>query len=126
MAYRCERCEKGRLNIMAVSHAKNRSHRSALPNLHWVRVSIGGVTKRMRLCVKCAREIKKEMKKKEEIIAARLKAKQDAIGAKDKAKRTVKMEKKEKEQKARKTRSATKKNLKTENLKPKTKTSASS
>lgn len=112
MAYYCERCGKGKLNILNVSHAKNRSHRSAKPNLHWARVSINGVTQRMRLCVKCARKIKNEMKKKEEIIKARLKAKQDAITAKDKVKREVKMKKKEKDQKARKVRSAAKREKK--------------
>lgn len=114
MAYICERCRKGKLNILAVSHAKNRSHRSAKPNLHWARVAVGGGTKRMRLCVKCVRLMKKEMKEKEEIIAARLKAKQDAITAKDKAKREVKMEKKEAEQKVRKARSVAKRKKKEE------------
>lgn len=112
MAYICERCGKGSLNILRVSHAKNRSHRRAKPNLHWHRIAINGVTKRMRLCTKCIRTVKKEMKVKEEAMKIKMAVKQAAIEAKEKAKREVKMEKKAVEQKARKARSATKREKK--------------
>lgn len=110
MAYYCDRCKKGKLNIMAVSHAKNRSHRRAKPNLHWYRIETNGIVRKMRLCVKCARIVKAETKEKAEEYKKRLTQRQEAIRVKEKEKREVKMKKKEVEQKARKVRSEAKRN----------------
>ena len=58
---KCDICGKGVMFGHAVSHAKNRTKRKFLPNLHMARVSFGAVTKRLRLCTKCLRRAKKEM-----------------------------------------------------------------
>ena len=79
MAYICERCRRKNLRVMAVSHAKNRSHKTQRLNLHWARILVGGRIQRMRLCVKCIRTLKKGMKKKEEELKARMIAQQQAL-----------------------------------------------
>lgn len=61
----CANCSKGVMYGHNVSHAKNRTNRIFAPNLHPARVTIGGVLKRVRLCVKCLRMLKKKMIKKE-------------------------------------------------------------
>lgn len=43
-----------------VSHAKNRTRRLFKPNLHAARVVIDGIGKRLRLCTKCLRMLKKQ------------------------------------------------------------------
>lgn len=58
MAYKCQNCGKGRQVGHRVSHSKRRTPRVFKPNLHWARVTVGGVTQRMRLCTKCLRKIK--------------------------------------------------------------------
>jgi len=63
MAFKCDNCGKGVMYGHNVSHAKNRTRRLFKPNLHFARVIIEGRMKRLRLCVKCLRMIKKEMKK---------------------------------------------------------------
>lgn len=64
MAMKCENCGKGVMYGHAVSHAKNRTKRLFLPNLHFVKVNIAGRMKRTRLCTKCSRMLKKEGKEK--------------------------------------------------------------
>ncbi|MDE2025133.1 MAG: 50S ribosomal protein L28 [Patescibacteria group bacterium] len=59
MAMRCMNCGKGVMFGHNVSHAKNRTNRKFKPNLHSVRVKIGSNSKRMKLCTKCTRMIKK-------------------------------------------------------------------
>ena len=44
-----------------VSHAKNRTKRLFLPNLHYAKIEIAGGNKRVRLCTKCLRSLKKQM-----------------------------------------------------------------
>lgn len=58
---KCDNCGKGVMYGHAVSHAKNRTKRLFLPNLHFVRINISGRMKRTRLCTKCLRMIKKKM-----------------------------------------------------------------
>lgn len=60
----CENCKKGVMYGHTMSHAKNRNNRIFAPNLHPARVIIGGVLKRVNLCTKCLRKLKKEMSKK--------------------------------------------------------------
>jgi ribosomal protein L28 len=50
-----------------MSHAKNRSNRTFEPNLHSAKVMIGGILKRVRLCTKCLRKLKKSTVKKEAV-----------------------------------------------------------
>lgn len=62
---KCANCGKGVMYGHNVSHAKNRTNRIFAPNLHPARVVIDGVLKRVKLCVKCLRMLKKKMIKKE-------------------------------------------------------------
>ncbi|MBI4462885.1 MAG: 50S ribosomal protein L28 [Acidobacteria bacterium] len=55
MAQRCELCGKGPRFGNRVSHAHNVTGRRWNANLRRVRVRIGGVVKRMRVCTDCIR-----------------------------------------------------------------------
>ena len=57
---KCANCNKGVMYGHEVSHAKNRTKRLFEPNLHFARVKIAGVFKRLRLCTKCLRMIKRK------------------------------------------------------------------
>lgn len=57
---KCADCGKGVAYGHAVSHAKNRTKRLFAPNLHPTRVMVKGVMKRVRLCTKCLRMLKKK------------------------------------------------------------------
>lgn len=59
---KCANCNKGVMYGHNMSHAKNRTNRTFAPNLHPAKVMIGGVMKRVKLCVKCLRRLKKESK----------------------------------------------------------------
>ncbi|HZQ29530.1 MAG TPA: 50S ribosomal protein L28 [Patescibacteria group bacterium] len=63
MAMRCESCGKGVMYGHNVSHAKNRTRKIFKPNLHQTRVIVDGTSKRMRLCVKCIRSLKRKTEK---------------------------------------------------------------
>lgn len=63
MAMKCENCGKGVMYGHNVSHAKNRTRKIFRPNLHQTRVVLDGISKRMRLCVKCIRDLKRKAKK---------------------------------------------------------------
>jgi large subunit ribosomal protein L28 len=56
MAKRCEICHKGPVVGRTISHAHNVSARRFEPNLQTVRASIGGATRRIRVCTRCLRE----------------------------------------------------------------------
>lgn len=58
---KCANCGKGVMYGHNMSHAKNRTNRIFAPNLHPARVMIDGVMKRVRLCVKCLRMMKKKL-----------------------------------------------------------------
>lgn len=62
---KCANCGKGVMYGHNMSHAKNRTNRIFAPNLHPARVIIDGALKRVKLCVKCLRILKKKMVKKE-------------------------------------------------------------
>lgn len=62
MGLKCANCGKGVMYGHKVSHAKNRTKRLFAPNLHWARIAVGGGGKRVRLCTKCLRKLKKESK----------------------------------------------------------------
>lgn len=72
---KCANCGKGVMYGHNVSHAKNRTKRLFKPNLHPAWVKIGGVFKRVRLCTKCLRMLKKQMVGK----AASLKAESPVV-----------------------------------------------
>lgn len=73
MAYRCDLCSKGKSFGLSHRHHrgvaggqwKKRAQKTAklaLPNLHTLRFEIGGVKKIWKLCTKCQRLIKEELK----------------------------------------------------------------
>ena len=64
MALKCFNCNKGIMYGHKVSHAKNRTRRIFKPNLHYARIVAGEGMKRVRLCVKCLRMLKKEAREK--------------------------------------------------------------
>ncbi len=45
-----------------VSHAKNRTRKIFKPNLHRSHVMLNGVARRVKLCTKCLRTVKKAAK----------------------------------------------------------------
>lgn len=66
---KCANCNKGVMYGHNMSHAKNRSNRTFAPNLHPARVMIGGIMKRVKLCTKCLRKLKKAMIKESKPVA---------------------------------------------------------
>jgi large subunit ribosomal protein L28 len=62
MAMKCMNCGKGVMYGHNVSHAKNRTNRVFKPNLHWARIPMGQIMKRVKLCTKCLRMIKRTLK----------------------------------------------------------------
>lgn len=65
---KCANCGKGVMYGHNVSHAKNRTRKIFKPNLHTARITIGGTSKRLRLCTKCLRMLKKATAKVEKVI----------------------------------------------------------
>jgi large subunit ribosomal protein L28 len=59
---KCANCNKGVMHGHNMSHAKNRTKRIFEPNLHSARVMFDGIMKRVRLCSKCLRKLKKSTK----------------------------------------------------------------
>lgn len=59
MAAQCFNCGKGVMYGHNVSHAKNRTRKIFKPNLHTARILIGGLNKKVRLCTKCLRSLRK-------------------------------------------------------------------
>ncbi|MGH7245814.1 MAG: 50S ribosomal protein L28 [Candidatus Levyibacteriota bacterium] len=64
MALLCMNCGKGVMYGHNVSHAKNRTRKIFRPNLHAARIMVGGHMKRVRLCTKCLRMLKRSAKEK--------------------------------------------------------------
>ncbi|MEK7450946.1 MAG: 50S ribosomal protein L28 [Patescibacteria group bacterium] len=60
MARVCDNCKKGIMYGNNVSHAKNRTKRIFAPNLHVARIVVDGIKKKMRLCTKCVRMLKRK------------------------------------------------------------------
>ncbi len=61
---KCDNCGKGIMYGHNVSHAKNRTRKIFKPNLHSARILVGTNYKRMRLCTKCLRILKKKIETK--------------------------------------------------------------
>ena len=51
----CDICGKGPVVGNNVSHAHNKTKRRWYPNLQTVKVSIGGQTKKLKVCTRCLR-----------------------------------------------------------------------
>lgn len=68
MAYRCDYCGKGVMYGHNVSHSKRRTRKIFKPNLHSARVAINGLSRKLKLCTKCLRALKKlPLKNTEEV-----------------------------------------------------------
>ncbi len=63
MAYKCDSCGKGILVGKNVSHAKNRTRRISLPNLHPFKGRLKGQEGKWLLCTKCLRKAKSNQPK---------------------------------------------------------------
>jgi large subunit ribosomal protein L28 len=55
MAKVCEICGKRPAVGNNVSHAHNKTKRRLYPNLQTVRITVGGQTKRIKVCTRCIR-----------------------------------------------------------------------
>jgi large subunit ribosomal protein L28 len=55
MAKVCEICGKRPVVGNNVSHAHNKTKRRLYPNLQTVRITVGGQTKRIKVCTRCIR-----------------------------------------------------------------------
>lgn len=53
--YTCDRCGKGSLSLMNVSHSHRRTQKTSMPNLHRISVTLKGERVALRLCSKCSR-----------------------------------------------------------------------
>lgn len=62
MGMKCANCGKGVMYGHNVSHSKRRTKRLFKPNLHEVRISVGNLKQKMKLCTKCLRQIKSATK----------------------------------------------------------------
>ncbi|OGY26047.1 MAG: 50S ribosomal protein L28 [Candidatus Woykebacteria bacterium RBG_16_43_9] len=60
----CDQCGKGIQVGMNVSHSHIRTKKRSFPNLHTFTVGEGSIRRRMHLCTKCLRIVKKEQKEK--------------------------------------------------------------
>lgn len=82
MAYKCALCKKGIMIGKQHTHHRGvaggrwlkrapKTQKVFKPNLHVTHIVINGMRKKVRLCTKCLRSAKKEMKKKIEISFAK-------------------------------------------------------
>jgi len=62
----CQYCGKGKMRGHKVSHAKQRTIRFSKPNLHWQKVVVKGVKKKLLLCTRCTKLLKKRSAKSTE------------------------------------------------------------
>ena len=59
MSYQCDNCGKKHMAGNLVSHSKQRMHRRFKPNLHSARAMVHGVVKKLLVCTKCLRRLKR-------------------------------------------------------------------
>ena len=57
----CGRCAKGVQVGMNVSHSHVRTKKRSHPNLHSLKIKEDGISRRLRLCTKCLRIVKKQI-----------------------------------------------------------------
>jgi len=62
---KCDRCGKGSQTGMNVSHSHVRTKKKSRPNIHLLTVKVGSEKRRLHLCTKCQRIVKKENAPKE-------------------------------------------------------------
>ena len=61
---KCDRCGKGVLIGMNVSHSHIRTKKRSYPNIHAYRIKIDSVSKKLHLCTKCLRIVKSQLAEK--------------------------------------------------------------
>lgn len=61
--YVCDICGKGIMRGNTVSHAKNKTKRIFMPNLHTVKALVNGRREIIRVCTKCLRKVTKAPKR---------------------------------------------------------------
>ena len=52
---KCDLCGKIASTGYAVSHSKRHTKRQWQPNIHSATVTVGGITKRLKVCTRCMR-----------------------------------------------------------------------
>ncbi len=70
----CQNCGKGLMRGNLVSHSKQRAKRLFKPNLKHVKIYINGVRKKMLLCTKCLKTLKKKARPKKFVKPQKAKA----------------------------------------------------
>ena len=90
MSFKCDNCGKKHMAGNLVSHSKQRMHRRFKPNLHRARAMVNGVVKKLLVCTKCLRRLKRPDKKIE-----KLEIKKEDIIKKEEKKELPKVEIKE-------------------------------
>ncbi|GAX87624.1 large subunit ribosomal protein L28 [Lebetimonas natsushimae] len=61
MARKCEICGKGPQFGNRVSHSNRKTRHKFNPNIQNVRIKINGVSRRIRICTSCLRNLKKSV-----------------------------------------------------------------
>ena len=56
----CEVCGKGSMSGHKVSHSNRKTNRTWAPNVQSVRVNIQGSAKRLNVCTRCIRTLRKQ------------------------------------------------------------------
>jgi len=56
----CEVCGKGSMSGHKVSHSNRKTNRVWAPNVQSVRVNIHGAAKRLNVCTRCIRTLRKQ------------------------------------------------------------------
>ncbi len=56
----CELCGKGTMSGHNVSHSNRKTNRVWAPNVQSVRLSINGTAKRLNVCTRCIRTLRKQ------------------------------------------------------------------
>jgi len=60
----CQNCGKGIMRGHNVSHSKQRTKKIYKPNLQSVKIMVGDKRKKMLLCTKCIKKLKKQAAEK--------------------------------------------------------------
>jgi large subunit ribosomal protein L28 len=61
MARKCEICGKGPQFGNRVSHSNRKTRHKFNPNIQTVRMEIGGVTRKVKICTSCLKSLKKSV-----------------------------------------------------------------
>jgi large subunit ribosomal protein L28 len=54
----CDICGKGPVTGNNVSHANNKTRRRFMPNLQKKRITVGGTSKKLKVCTRCLRTMR--------------------------------------------------------------------